>query len=159
MEILTLTRVIHILAIIIWIGGVAMVTIVIIPAIKKMKSNAEQIESFEKIEGRFAGIAKIATVITLVTGLSMIVELQAWYRFTELKFWWFHGMVLVWLLFSVVLFILEPLVLHKLFRRYATINPQRTFRIMHNFHWVLLILSLLVTAGAVAGSHGWFFFN
>lgn len=132
-----------------------MVTMVIIPAVKKMKNVEEQVDSFENIEGRFAFIAKIATLVTAISGFYMIIELQAWYRFTELRFWWFHGMVAIWLIFSVVLFILEPFVLHKLFRKYTASNPGRTFRIMHRLHWVLLILSLIVTAGAVAGSHGW----
>ena len=46
MEYLTLARVIHVLAIVLWIGGVSMVTTVLIPAIKRMKSKEEQIETF-----------------------------------------------------------------------------------------------------------------
>ena len=156
METLTLARLLHVIAVILWIGGVSMVTTVIIPAIKRMSSKDDKIDSFEKIEGRFAIQAKITTIITAITGFYMIYELDAWYRFTLLKFWWFHGMVLVWFLFTVVLFILEPFVLHKLFRKYAAKDSDKTFKIMHRFHWVLLILSLLVTAGAVAGGHGWF---
>ena len=38
METFTLARVIHVIAVILWIGGVAMVTTVIIPAVKKLKS-------------------------------------------------------------------------------------------------------------------------
>jgi uncharacterized membrane protein len=38
MEYLTFARVLHILAVVLWIGGVAMVTTVIIPAVKRMKS-------------------------------------------------------------------------------------------------------------------------
>ena len=34
MEYFTLARVLHVLAVILWIGGVAMVTTVIIPAVK-----------------------------------------------------------------------------------------------------------------------------
>ena len=64
MEYFTLARVIHILAVILWIGGVAMVTTVLIPAIKRMKSKEEQIETFEKIEGKFAVQAKITTLLT-----------------------------------------------------------------------------------------------
>ena len=43
MENLTLARTIHVIAVILWIGGVAMVTTVIIPAIKKIKSKEEQL--------------------------------------------------------------------------------------------------------------------
>jgi len=158
MEYITLARVVHVLAVVLWIGGVAMVTTVIIPAIKKMKSKEEQIETFEKIEGRFALQAKITTFLTGLTGFYMLYYLNAWDRYFDYRFWWVHAMTLVWILFSLVLYILEPLVLHRLFKKYAMKNPGKTFNFMHKAHWFLLILSLITTAGAVGGSHGWYFF-
>ncbi len=158
MEYFTLARVLHVLAVVLWIGGVSMVTTVIIPAVKKMKSKEEQIETFEKIEGRFAIQAKITTLITAITGFYMVYVLDAWYRFLEPRFWWFHAMVIVWVLFTVVLYILEPFVLHKLFKKYANQHPEKTFSIIHKAHWFLLLLSLITIVGAVAGCHGWFFF-
>lgn len=156
MEYFTLARVIHILAVILWIGGVAMVTTVLIPAIRKMKSKDEQIKTFETIEGKFAVQAKITTLLTGLSGFYMLYELNAWNRYLDYRFWWIHAMTLVWLLFSLILYVLEPLLLHRVFRKYAEENPEKTFAIMHRLHWVLLLLSLITTAGAVAGSHGWF---
>jgi hypothetical protein len=98
-------------------------------------------------------------VTTLLTGLSgfyMLYQLNAWNRYLDHKFWWIHAMTIVWVVFSLVLYVLEPLVLHRLFKKYASENPEKTFEIMHRIHWILLILSLITTAGAVAGSHGWF---
>lgn len=158
MESYVLARVLHVLAVVLWIGGVAMVTTVIIPAVKRMSSKDDQIKTFEKIEGRFAIQAKITTLITGITGFYMVYVLDAWDRYFEIKFWWLHAMTLVWVLFTLVLYVLEPLVLHKLFKEYAEKNPTKTFSIMHKVHWVLLLLSLITTAGVVAGSHGWFFF-
>ncbi|MHB1148398.1 MAG: hypothetical protein ACYC01_12495, partial [Lutibacter sp.] len=157
MEYLTLARVLHVIAVVLWIGGVSMVTTVIIPAVKKMKSKEEQMETFEKIEGRFALQAKITTLITGISGFYMVYVLDAWNRFLEPRYWWFHTMVIVWMLFTIVLYILEPFILHKLFKKYASINPEKTFNIMHKAHWILLILSLITIAGAVAGSHGFLF--
>lgn len=159
MDTLSLARVIHVLMVIMWIGGVAMVTTVLIPAIKRLKSKEEQIQTFEQIEGRFAVQAKITTLLTGLSGFYMLYELDAWDRYLDYRFWWVHAMTLVWIIFTMILFILEPLVLHKLFRKHAERNPGKTFTIVHRVHWVLLTLSLLTTAGAVAGSHGWFFFN
>jgi len=158
MEEYALARVIHVVAVILWIGGVSMVTTVIIPAIKRMKSKEEQIESFEKIEGRFSVQAKITTLLAGASGFYMLYFLNAWNRYLDVKFWWIHLMTLVWLIFTIILFVLEPFVLHKVFRKYATSNPGKTFNIMHRAHWILLILSLIATVGAVAGSHGWYFF-
>jgi len=152
----TLARVLHVLAVILWIGGVAMVTTVIIPAVKKIAAKEDQIKIFEQIEGRFAMQAKITTLITGITGFYMMYELNAWNRYFESRFWWIHAMTLVWIIFTLVLYVLEPLLLHKLFKKYVNKNPEKTFSIMHKAHWVLLLLSLITTAGAAAGSHGWF---
>jgi uncharacterized membrane protein len=157
MEYFTFARVIHVLAVVLWIGGVSMVTTVLIPAIKKMKSKEDQIATFEAIEGKFALQAKITTLLTGLTGFYMLYELNAWDRYLDYRFWWIHAMTLVWIIFTLVLYVLEPLVLHKVFKKYAHENPEKTFRIMHRLHWVLLTLSLITIAGAVAGSHGWFF--
>lgn len=157
LENLTLVRIIHVLAVILWIGGVAMVTTVIIPAVKRMKSKEEQIKTFEIIEGRFALQAKITTLITGLSGFYMLYLLNAWDRYLELKYWWIHAMTLVWIIFTLVLFVFEPLVLHRLFKKYTQQNPEKPFNFIHKAHWVLLILALITTIGAVAGSHGWFF--
>lgn len=157
MEDYALARVIHVIAVILWIGGVAMVTTVIIPAVKKLKSKEEQIKTFEEIEGRFALQAKITTLLTGLSGFYMLYALDGWDRYLDYRFWWIHAMTLVWILFTLILYVLEPLLLHKLFKKYANENPSKTFAFIHKAHWVLLILSLITTAGAVAGSHGWFF--
>jgi uncharacterized membrane protein len=156
-EILSLTRVVHVLAVIIWIGGVAMVTMVLIPSIRKLKSTEEQVNTFEQIEGRFAFIAKIMTVLTALSGFYMLYKLNAWNRYLDFRYWWIHAMTLIWLIFSLVLFVLEPLILHRLFKKQAAKDPAKTFRIIYRFHLILLLLSLITTAGAVAGGHGWFF--
>ncbi|MBT8298864.1 MAG: hypothetical protein KJO52_11065, partial [Maribacter sp.] len=77
MEHFTLARVIHIVAVVLWIGGVSMVTTVIIPAIKKMKSKEDQLKTFEQIEGRFSLQAKITTVLTGLSGFYMLYVLDA----------------------------------------------------------------------------------
>ena len=157
METFTLARVIHVIAVILWIGGVSMVTTVIIPAVKKLKSKEDQIKTFEALEGKFAMQAKVTTLLTGLSGFYMLYVLDAWDRYFDYRFWWIHAMTLVWVLFTLILYVLEPLILHKLFKKYVEENPSKTFSIQHKAHWFLLILSLITTAGAVAGSHGWFF--
>ncbi len=154
---ITIARIIHILGVVFWIGGVAMVTTVILPAVKRMKSREERLETFEKIEGRFALQAKVFTLLTGLSGFYMLYQLDAWNRLLYASFWWIHAMILVWLLFSIILFVLEPLVLHRLFRKKALEKPELTFKWVHRAHWILLLLSLITLIGAVAGSHGLFF--
>ncbi|MBL4667842.1 MAG: hypothetical protein JKY30_01080, partial [Flavobacteriales bacterium] len=95
-EYFTLARVLHVLAVILWIGGVAMVTTVIIPAVKKIATKEDQIKIFEQIEGRFAMQAKITTLITGITGFYMMYELNAWDRYLDIRYWWVHGMTIMW---------------------------------------------------------------
>jgi hypothetical protein len=51
--------------------------------------------------------------------------------------------------------VLEPFVLRRLFLRQAAKKPERVCTIMQAMHLVLLTLSVLTIADAVAGSHGW----
>ena len=153
-----LARVIHVVAVVLWIGGVAMVTTVLIPSIRKMKSGADQIELFERLESRFSWQAKITTLLAGVSGFYMLNYIDAWNRYTEPKFWWTHAMTMVWLIFMLVLFVAEPLFLHKLFKKHAPKDPVKTFAIVQRLDLVLLAVSLVTMAGAVAGSHGWFVF-
>ncbi len=58
MEKYAFARVVHIIAIVLWIGGVAMVTTVLLPAIRRMASKDDRVAIFDKIESRFALQAK-----------------------------------------------------------------------------------------------------
>ncbi len=155
---LAIARIIHILSIVLWIGGVAFVTLIILPAVKKLKSKEERIEFFEKVENRFAVQSRITTLIAGLTGFHMVARMNAWDRFLDLSFWWMHLMVLIWLLFTLLLFVLEPLFLHRRMREKAEKNPEKTFRNIYRMHIILLLLSIITIIGAVAGGHGWLFF-
>jgi uncharacterized membrane protein len=140
-----------------WIGGVYFVTTVLIPKLRCEKDHQIRLEQFESVERRFALQAKFITVIAGLSGFYMVHFLNAWERFYYIQFWWLQLMSFVWLVFTVVLFILEPLVLHRWFHKNAETNSDRTFALLHNFHKVILTLSLVAVFGAVAGSHGFQF--
>jgi len=155
---LAVARILHILSIVLWIGGVAFVTLIVLPAVKKFKSKEERIDFFEKVEHKFAKQSRITTLFAGLTGFHMVARMNAWNRFLDASFWWMHTMVLVWLIFSLLLFVLEPLFLHKKMRDKAEKNPEKTFSNIFRMHIILLLLSLITIIGAVAGSHGWLFF-
>lgn len=156
---LALVRALHVIGVVMWIGGVAMVTTVLLPATRQLKSADEQVAFFEKIEGRFAWQARFTTLLTGLTGFHMLAAMHAWERYGMAQFWWLHAMTAIWVIFTVMLFVLEPLVLHEWFQNKAKQNPEKTFRVIQRMHWVLLVLSLLTVLGAVAGSHGQTFFR
>lgn len=151
---LTIARALHILAIVHWIGGVFMVTAVILPGVRRLEEPARRIALFEAIEGRFSGQAKISVTLAGLTGFYMTHRLGAWDRFLDPGFWWMHAMVLVWAVFTVVLFVAEPLFLHAWFRRKAEKDPDGTFTLIQRFHWLLLALSLATIGAAMLGAHG-----
>lgn len=152
MDDVAFARTIHVLAIVVWIGGVSMVTTILLPAVRQFKSPAERVGFFEAVEGRFAAQAQVTTLLAGVSGLYMVYRLDLWDRFASLSFWWMHAMVGVWLVFSLMLFVAEPLFLHRWFLARAEAAPESTFRLIHRLHWALLAISLITVFGAVAGS-------
>lgn len=155
MDDLAFARVLHVLAIVIWIGGVSMATTVALPAVRRGDLGEDRLRAFSAFEDRFVWQARACVVVAGLTGLYMIVRLHLWDRFAEPRFWWMHAMVCVWALFAFLLFIGEPFILHRYFPAWAARDPQRAFTVLHRVHAVLLTLSLITIFGAVAGSHGW----
>jgi len=154
---LVLARSLHVAGVVLWIGGVAFVTTVLVPALKNITDNTNKLNLFEQLEGRFAFQARIVTLITGASGFYMLSAMNAWDRYQSPQYWWIHLMTLVWFVFTVVLFVLEPLVLHRWFREQAIKDSENAFAWLHRMHKVLLTLSMLAILGAVAGSHGFSF--
>jgi uncharacterized membrane protein len=151
-------RALHVLAIVIWIGGVSIVTTVVLPAVRRGVLGENQLHAFEAIERRFAWQARAAILVVGLSGFYMTARLDLWGRFRTVDFWWMHAMVCVWLLFAVILFVAEPFILHRHFHKWATTKPDAAFAWLNRAHWVLLGLSLVTILGAVAGSLGWSIF-
>jgi|TARA_B110000046_G_C12989170_1_gene397045 uncharacterized membrane protein len=147
-------RIVHILAVVMWIGGVAFVTTVLIPSLRSLEQEDNRLQLFERLEGRFGFQAKITTLLTGLSGLWMLDYLNAWSRYLDPQFWWIHLMTAVWFIFTLVLFVLEPLFLHKFFHQLAEKDSDSAFKKLHIMHIVLLSISLLAIAAAMAGAHG-----
>ena len=152
-----IARAVHILGVVLWIGGVGFVTTVLIPAIRRNANHERRLELFESLEGKFALQAKITTLMTGLSGVYMLEVMNAWSRYLSPQFWWLHLMTFVWIIFSVVLFVLEPFVLHKWFHRQAVENSDKAFSVLQTMHIILLCLSLVAIVGAMAGSHAFAF--
>jgi hypothetical protein len=68
MDDVTIARALHILAVVLWIGGVGFVMTVLLPAIRLFIAPNERLALFEAIERRFAWQARITTGLLLVSG-------------------------------------------------------------------------------------------
>lgn len=147
----TLARVVHVVAITMWIGGVAFVTTVAMPAIRRLHPPAERLAAFHAFEGPFAAQARIWVLSAGISGAWMTCRGDLWGRFVDPHSWWMSAMLLLWAGFTMMLFVLEPLFLHR--RMADPKTPAASFARMERLHRVALALGVTI-AGAVAGSQG-----
>jgi uncharacterized membrane protein len=148
-----IARIIHVVAVLFWIGGVGFVTLVVMPSIREEFPPEERLIIFQRVEQRFASQARVWVALAGASGFWMVYRADLWKRYADLQFWWMHAMLLVWVLFAAMLFVIEPLVLH---RRMANSSRPAGFRWIERVHWVLLLFSLIALIGALAGGHGLF---
>lgn len=157
-DVFIVARILHVIGVVLWIGGVAFVTTVLIPALRRLPDGTQRFQLFEKLERRFAMQARVVTAVTGLSGLYMTYFLDAWSRYTDPAYWWMHLMTFVWFVFTLVLFVLEPAFLHRWFSEQAAKDSERAFRWLQRMHIILLTVSLVAIAGAVAGTRGYRFF-
>jgi uncharacterized membrane protein len=151
---LTLVRAIHVLALVHWIGGVAAVTTIVLPRARALSDTKHAILAFEDFERRFAQQVRWSILLVGLSGLYMLYRLDAWDRFREASFWWLHLMVAVWLVFAIMVYALEPLVIHRLFHRFALQNKDRAFAMAMRLHAVALLVSAIAIVAGLLGAHG-----
>lgn len=147
-------RALHVLSVVIWIGGLSMVTTVALPAVRRGALGPDPMLAFQAIERRFVWQARAAVLLAGITGLYMSWRLDLWDRFRSASFWWMHAMVCLWLLFSLMLFIVEPLAVRRQ-RKRPDAPPPGALNWLQRGHWLLLVLSIITVLGAVAGTQGW----
>lgn len=143
MDEVAIARALHVLAVVLWIDGVGFVTTVLLPAVHRLRAPPERLALFDAIERRFAWQARTTTLVTGLTGIDMLIRLDLWDRFLSARYWWMDAMVLVWLLFTLLLFVAEPLFLHHWLTARAHAEPEATFRLVERLHRLLLTLRLI----------------
>ncbi len=152
---LIVARALHVLSVLIWIGGVAFVTTALMPGIRRALPPQDRLAAFVQFESRFAPQARVWVGLAGLSGLYLIAKLGLWSRFTSAQFWWMHAMVALWLIFAAILYVLEPLVLHaRLKAAVDTPAGAALFARMHRLHQLLFAFAVITVLGAVAGSHG-----
>ena len=153
-EYVALARAIHVLALVHWIGGVAVVTTIVLPAARRMPNALEALAVFEQFERRFAAQVRISIALVGASGLYMLYAFDAWDRFESLSFWWLHLMVAVWAVFAVMVYVVEPLFFHRVFRERVLRHKNQAFTIAMRLHAVALGVSVIAIGAGVVGAHG-----
>ncbi len=150
--------IIHILAVILWIGGLAFVTILIFPSLYRMEEALQKVLFFQRIEHRFAPLARIYSATVGITGIVMLIH-TGWYKLLfTLEGLFLTIMFLIWVMWIVMLFGLEPLVIKKMLESMAKSGEKMeidtVFKRMNVMHWVLLFVSMVAAASGIMFAHG-----
>jgi uncharacterized membrane protein len=84
---LALARAIHVLALVHWLGGVAVVTTIVLPRAHALLDAKEAVAAFEAFEQRFVSQARISILLVGLSGAYMLTKVGAWNRFHDASFW------------------------------------------------------------------------
>ena len=68
----TLARAVHVLALVHWIGGVAVVTTIVLPRARTLPDARAALAAFELFEGRFAAQARVSILLAGLSGFYML---------------------------------------------------------------------------------------
>jgi len=151
---LALARAIHVLGLIHWIGGMAVVTTIVLPRARALPDAGQAIEVFEAFERRFSSQVRISILLVGLSGGYMVTKLDAWDLFQRVSFCWLHLMVAVWLLFALVVFVLEPTFLHRSFHAFVVRERGRAFAMAIRFHVVALTIAVVAIVSGILGAAG-----
>ena len=104
-----LARAIHVLCVVHWIGGVAFVTLDALPLARASEDAWKGWALFEAIERRFAAQMRVSIPLAGATGLWMAWRLDLWAEFADPTLWRLGLMAAVWIVFMLIVFVVEPL--------------------------------------------------
>ncbi|HLC15778.1 MAG TPA: hypothetical protein VJL89_06090 [Thermodesulfovibrionia bacterium] len=144
---------IHVLGVVLWIGGVAFVTLIVFPLITKMEGSLEQVLFFQRVEHQFAKIAKLCVLIVGLTGAWLLYLTGQWKQLFTFQGIGPTAMLLVWSFYVLVL-LFERRLFQLIFSKQGQQDTKKVFHKLTVFHWVVLGLSLLATVIGVWTGHG-----
>lgn len=144
---------VHVLGVVVWIGGVAFVTMIVFPMITRMEDSFEKVLFFQGIEHRFAGIAKSAVAVVGLTGGWLLYITREWRILFSMAGIGPTLMVLVWTFYLFVL-LFEGRIFKMIFKGSAQQDSVKIFSLLSRFHWVVLGVSLLTVGVGVWAGHG-----
>jgi hypothetical protein len=150
---LAVARAIHVLAIVHWIGGLLFVTLVMLPSLLETEAS-RRLALFDALERRFAAQARVSTLLVGLSGFYMLYRYEQWGRIADPRFWRLAAMIGLWAIFTVMLFVAEPLFLHAWFDARARRDPDGALRAALYGHRVLSMVAVVTVLGAVGGAHG-----
>lgn len=158
MPLFYLMHIVHLLTVILWIGGLAFVTIIMLPMAISTPDPLQKVLTFQRVEHRFARLARAYNLVTGVSGLVMMF-LMGWHRYLfTLEGLPLTIMFLIWVFWFVMLFGLEPIVIKKMLENLSKsgnkMDIDAVFTRMNRLHWLMLFISLAASAAGALVAHG-----
>ena len=144
---------VHVLGVVLWIGGVAFVTMIVFPMIMRMEDSFEKVLFFQGIEHSFARIAKGAVAVVGLTGGWLLYATGEWRVLFSMAGIGPTLMLLVWTFYLFVL-LFEGKIFRMIFGGSAAQDAAKIFTLLSRFHWVVLGVSLLAAGVGVWAGHG-----
>jgi uncharacterized membrane protein len=144
---------IHVVSVVIWIGGVAFVTMVVFPMILRMENSLEKVLFFQGVEHRFAKIAKAMVAVAGITGFWLLYLTDEWRILFTLRGIGPTLMLIVWAVYLLIL-LFEAKLFKIIFKGEAQQDTSKIFYRLTVFHWFVLGLSLLAVLVGVWAGHG-----
>lgn len=154
-----LMHIIHLITVILWIGGLAFVTVIMLPITLGTKDSLQKVLSFQRVEHRFAKLARIYNIVTGVSGFVMLFMMD-WQKLLFTR----DGaaltvMTVIWVFWFVMLFGLEPIIIRKMLEKMIKgeekMDIDGVFRKMFVLHWVLMVVSFAAAAAGALHAHGY----
>ena len=156
----SIMHIIHLLTVVIWVGGLAFITILILPMIIKMPDALQKALLFQRIEHRFAPLARYYVAIVGVSGFIMFFQMELMDILFTRSGYFLLFMMVIWVFWVIMLFGLEPIIIKKMLDNMAkkgeAMEIETVFARMNRLHWVLLALSLAASASGAIFAHGLF---
>ena len=145
MEIVIATM-LHIMSVVVWIGGVTFVTLITFPMILRMDKSLEMVMMFQGTEHRFVKIAKAMVILAGLSGFYLLYEKGL---STPVII-----MIVIWSVYASLIFGLEKIIFAKLFGKPEDqTDTKKIFKILQIFHWIVLGLSFLAIGAGVYEAH------
>ena len=84
MDDVTIARSLHVLAVVLWIGGVGFMTTVLLPALRRLPNPAQRTAMFGIVERHFSAQARLSVILVGLSGLYMLIHLDVWCAFRSI---------------------------------------------------------------------------
>lgn len=143
----------HVVMVVLWIGGVAFVTVIIFPMLLTMEDSLEKVLLFQRVENKFARQARFYAWMTGLTGGILLYLTREYSLLFTLRGVGITTMLLAWLVYVFIL-TFEKRLFKVLFSHPEKLDSSQVFSRLNIFHWFILGLSLLAVFAGVFTGHG-----